>query len=334
MSRWWKYVLSAAAVTLIAALAALAVSTRARAIELVTNPRATRKVPHETPAAYGTPYQDVTVTTSDGLRLVGWHVPSDNGATVLLVHGYKDDRSWMLGIAAMLHQHGYGALMLALRAHDLSDGTLITFGYNEMKDLAAWYRFESTRPEINAGGIGIFGVSMGGAIAIEYAAANPGIAAVVTDSAFSSMTDTVDTSVRHFTGLPPFPFAPMILFWVAHEGGYDPSQMDAKTWIARISPRPVLLMQGGADTVVSPDSGERLYQAAGEPKTLWFDPALGHAQFFDKHPKEFEHRVVGFFNRYLHHAEPAPAPRGSGSAGAQVSGPRSLPSPAGTRGHR
>jgi uncharacterized protein len=316
MTRWRKYTLSFVAVALAGALAALAISTRARAIDLITNPRATRKVPSQTPAAFGLPYENATVTTSDGLRLVGWQVPSRNGAAVMLVHGYKDDRSWMLGTAAMLHEHGYGALLLALRAHDLSDGERITFGYNEVRDLAAWYQYESTRPDVRADAIGIFGVSMGGSIAIQYAAANPRIAAVVTDSAFSSMTDTVDTSVRFFTGLPPFPFAPMILFWAGHEGGYSPSEIDAKKWIGAISPRPVFLMQGGADVVVSPESGARLYQAAREPKTLWFEPALGHAQFFDKRPAEFQRRVTAFFDRYLLNTRPQPQPaRAAGGPG-------------------
>jgi pimeloyl-ACP methyl ester carboxylesterase len=140
---------------------------------------------------------------------------------------------------------------------------------------------------------------MGGTIAIRFASEEPKIRAVIADCAFSSLEDTIETSVRFFTGLPPFPFAPMIEFWTERFTGVEASEIDAKRWIARISPRPVFLLQGGADVVISPESGTRLYEAAGQPKELWFDPALGHAQFLGSHPAEFERRVVSFYHRYL-----------------------------------
>jgi fermentation-respiration switch protein FrsA (DUF1100 family) len=58
-------------------------------------------------------------------------------------------------------------------------------------------------------------------------------------------------------------------------------------------------MQGGADVVISADSGQRLYEAAGDPKELWFDPALGHVQFDKERAAEFEERVAAFFDKYL-----------------------------------
>jgi len=66
-----------------------------------------------------------------------------------------------------------------------------------------------------------------------------------------------------------------------------------------ITPRPVILMQVSADVVISADSGQRLYDAAGEPKELWFDPALGHVDFDSERAGEFEKRVTEFFDRYL-----------------------------------
>ncbi len=69
--------------------------------------------------------------------------------------------------------------------------------------------------------------------------------------------------------------------------------------IAEISPRPVFLMQGGSDTTIPTDSGQRLYDAAREPKELWFDPELGHVQFDAKRPEEYERRVIEFFDKYL-----------------------------------
>jgi hypothetical protein len=264
---------------------------------LTTNPVSTHKVSKRTPADEHMAFVDAGVTTPDGLKLVGWYVPGTNGAAIIFVHGYKNDRASMLGAAAMYHKHGYGALIIALRGHDRSDGDRITFGHFELQDVDAWYRFVSQQPNVDPKRIAILGVSMGGAISIQYAAKNPAIAALVADSAFSSMDDTIATSVRHFTGLPPFPFASLIGFWIREGTGLTREEADAKTAITKISPRPVFLMQGGADTTISPDSGQLLYDAAREPKELWFDPALDHAKFFDQRRDEYERRVVGFMDR-------------------------------------
>jgi len=269
------------------------------AIRLTTNLPAGRKVPKQTPADYHLTYLDAGVTTTDGLKLVGWYIPGTNGATVIFVHGYKGSRGSMLGSAEMFHAHGYGALVVALRGHDRSDGDRIMFGHTELRDLDAWFGFAVRQPDIDRRKIALLGVSMGGAIAIQYTAKNPGVAALVADSAFSSMDDTIATSVRHFTGLPPFPFASLIGFWIRENTGLTRDEADAKRVIAQISPRPILLMQGGADTVISPQSGRLLYDAAKEPKELWFDPALDHAKFFDQRRDEYERRVIGFMDKWV-----------------------------------
>jgi hypothetical protein len=300
MRTWRRTVgLSTAAVVLLAAFGIVA-KARIEATRLTTNPVATRKMPKQTPTDFGMSFIDAGVTTPDGLALAGWYVPGTNGATVLFVHGYKESRGSMLGVAAMYHRHGYGVLILALRGHDRSGGDRITFGHLELTDVEAWYQFVVHRPGVDPRHIGLIGVSMGGAIAIQYAARHPAIAALVADSAFASMDDTIATSVKYFTGLPPFPFASLIGFWIREDTGLTRDEADATRAIARISPRPVFLMQGGADVVISPTSGQLLYAAAGEPKTLWFDPALGHAKFFDQRRDEYERRVVtGFMDHYL-----------------------------------
>ena len=97
---------------------------------------------------------------------------------------------------------------------------------------------------------------------------------------------------------------PLITFWAENETGFNKEDIDATKWIADISPRPVFLMQGGADTVISADSGQRLYDAAGDPKELWFDPALGHVEFDSERAAEYETRVVAFFDQYLLNVSP------------------------------
>jgi fermentation-respiration switch protein FrsA (DUF1100 family) len=266
----------------------------------VTNPRAIRKVATTTPGDRGMKYDDVAVTTADGFKLNGWFVPSEPGAaTVILVHGYKDARSSVLGVADVMHRHGYQVLVASLRAHDVNDGEMISFGLYEMKDLEAWTSYVKQRPGVPANRIGLFGVSMGGTIAIGFTALHRDISVLVADSAFSSVSDTAATSIRFFTGLPPFPFAPAIIFWMEREIGGSATDLDATRWIKDVAPRPILLMQGGSDVVVSAESGRKLFDAAAEPKELWFEPSVGHAQFLKAMPEQFEAHVTRFLDRYL-----------------------------------
>jgi len=266
---------------------------------LVTSPRSSRYIPRLDETVRQAPTDDVSVTTPDGLKLAGWYMPSTNGAVVMALHGYKGDRRQLLGTALMLHHRGYGALLVSTRGQDASEGEKITFGYREMIDLDAWYQFLLKRPDVNPERIGAIVNSMGGSLAILYAAHNPHIKAVVANCGFSSLDDMVDTSVSRFTGLPSVPFARLTVWWAEFETGARPEHLDAKAAIKKLSPRPVFLMQGGKDDVVPPQSGQWLYAAAGEPKELWYDPELGHCGFEGLRYPQYLERVTGFFDHYL-----------------------------------
>ena len=299
MNRWLKASLNIFVVILLLLFGGLLWKTRAEAQNLLNSPMETRELPDETPADYNLEFEDVTVTNPDGMKLAGWFIPSQNGAVIIMQHGYKSTRKELLNEAEMMHRHGYGVLVSSIRAHDYSEGQLITLGKYEVDDMEAWYVYLLTRDDVDHDKIGILGNSYGGMLSIQYAAQNKNIKAVVANSAFSSMTDTVSTSVEHFTGLPEFPFVPLIIFWAEQDTGIKMEEIDATQWIPLISPRPVFLMQGGADTVISPGSGQLLYDAAKEPKELWFDPELGHVEFDKERAEEYEARVSAFFDQYL-----------------------------------
>jgi uncharacterized protein len=299
MKRVIKIVLSLLVTILLGAFAGVLWQTRAEARSLLNAPMETRNLPSESPEDYNLPFEGIVIANPEGMELHGWFIPSENGAVIMMQHGYKSTRRELLNEAEMMHRHGYGVLLTTVRAHDYSDGELITLGINEMADLEAWYQYLLTRKDIDHEKIGILGNSYGGMLAIQFAAQNENIKAVVANCAFSSMSDTVTTSVKYFTGLPPFPFVPLIVFWAEMVTGIKMEEIDTTKWIPLISPRPVFLMQGGMDTVISPTSGQILYDAAGEPKELWFDPELAHVKFDAERAEEYEARVVAFFDQYL-----------------------------------
>lgn len=299
VKKWFTIALIIMAAILTVAVVALFVAMRPQGMAMVIYPMAQREQAKELPSDYGLPYEEVAVTTADGLKLVGWFIPSENGATVIAQHGYHGNRGNLLHDAAMLHRHGYGVLLSTFRAHDMSEGEIITFGEKEVQDLEAWYQYLLTRDDVDPARIGLLGESMGGLVSIRYAAGNPNIRAVALHSALASMQDSAAKGVTKFTGLPPFPFAPMIVFWAEQTAEIRAKDIDSTKWIGQISPRPVLIMMGGADDHISTDSGQKLYDAAGEPKELWFEGAAGHHGLDEVAPGEYERRVVDFFDQYL-----------------------------------
>jgi fermentation-respiration switch protein FrsA (DUF1100 family) len=204
----------------------------------------------------------------------------------------------MLPIAAMLIRHSYGVIILDLRGHGESEGELITFGYNEVRDVEAAHQYLLTRSEVDPERIGLLGNSMGSATALLYAAENPAIKAVVAQSPYATLEDMVQANVRRLN-LPTFPLAPMMVFFIERKLGFPVDTLAPIRRIGQISPRPVLILMGGKDTWVNPGGGQQLYAAAGEPRELWFEPELGHVEFHEKRAAEFEERVVVFFDKHL-----------------------------------
>jgi len=244
-------------------------------------------------------YEEVRLTTDDDFNLEALYFPSENGAAIIILHGYKHYRFAMIYVAAMLVDHGYGAILPILRAHGNSDGELLTFGFKELQDIYTAFRYLLNRTDVNPEKIGLLGQSMGGALAILYAAENTGIKAIVVEGPYDSFDNTLSTTIKKFTGLPPFPFVPTIKYFIERQLGFRLKEYDPIDFIARISPRPVFIMTGGKDTFVNPTAGKNLAEAVGEHCQFWFEPEFEHVDFSLKNAEEFENRVVDFFDKHL-----------------------------------
>jgi fermentation-respiration switch protein FrsA (DUF1100 family) len=262
-----------------------------------------RTQPSETPAAYGmTAWEEVSFHTADDLELRGWFVPPEgsvDGAIIIFVHGLGSNREDLLEQAGMLHEYGYGALLFDLRNHGESEGSVTTLGYLEADDVRAAVDYLLTRPDVNPQRIGLMGMSMGGATVLRAAARIPKIRAVVAEAAYTSIEDNLEHGVRALTGLPPFPFAPLVAWFGELESGLDIRLVRPVDDVGEIAPRPLLLVHGDQDTLVPLENGEALYEAAGEPKQLYIVSGAGHGGFLDADPGRFEQVLVDFFNTNL-----------------------------------
>jgi fermentation-respiration switch protein FrsA (DUF1100 family) len=185
-----------------------------------------------------------------------------------------------------------------LRNHGESEGTVTTLGLKEVLDVEAAVRF--VRQIAGAGTpVVLFGHSMGGATVLLAAVKIPEIRAVIAESAYTSVEENVSEGVRGLTGLPAFPFGPLIVFFGEREAGVNIRSVRPLDVVGQISPRPVLFIHGEMDGLILPQNSRKLYEAAREPKDLYLLQNAGHFGFLEAAPEEYPRRILAFLEKYM-----------------------------------
>jgi pimeloyl-ACP methyl ester carboxylesterase len=263
----------------------------------------TRSLPTQSPSDLGIEtWHDVSFLSSDGLHIGAWFIPAEQdtpSATLICIHGLGSNRESLLDQAYLLWNHGYNALLLDLRNHGLSGGDTTTMGYLEIRDVEGAFDYLLTRSEVDPNRIGLIGHSMGGAVAIRAAARNPQIKVTIAESTFTSLEDNIEQGVRALTSLPPFPFAPLIVWFGEREAGADIHLVRPIDDLPQIAPRPILFIHGEKDTLIDVSNVIDLFDAAQEPKELFIVPDAGHGGLMQADLESFENRLVTFLDTYL-----------------------------------
>ena len=241
----------------------------------------------------GARHENVAFRTADGLRLRGWYVPSKNGAAVISFPGRKGTQK----PARILARHGYGVLLFDRRGEGESEGDPNAFGWRGYRDVAAALRFLQGRPDVEGDRIGGIGLSVGGEMMLESAAKAPGLKAVVSEGAGErSVRENLDmTGSQKWLQIPS---AAAITAGTALFSDNRPPE-SLKDLVGRIAPTPVLLVYGEHGQDGERNLNPTYYRSAGEPKEIWEVRGSGHVGGIDAQPKEYERRVIGFFDRNL-----------------------------------
>ncbi|MBF8267011.1 MAG: prolyl oligopeptidase family protein [Dehalococcoidia bacterium] len=177
-------------------------------------------------------------------------------------------------LAEMCAWEGFATLIFNFRGTGESGGNFHPLGWAQDLDAVVSWLLE--RPEVDGSRIALLGSSMGAAVAIYVAAHRKEVAALV---AFASPAVTGPRprpaeAVERLRALgvirdPDFP--PSLETWAEESQRLSPVE-----WVGKVASRPLLLLHGDADDVVSPESVYTLFERAGDPKELRLLPGVGH----------------------------------------------------------
>lgn len=152
---------------------------------------------------------ELIIQSHDGLNLHACLIPNKKKSLcVILCHGYSATRNSMAVFARHYHDtYGAQVLIIDARAHGLSDGNVIGFGYHDRNDLHLWIK--TVKEELGENiPLVLHGVSMG-ASTLLYASIDgfdSNVKGIVCDSAFIDLKPIFIRQMKMIYNLPAFPF--------------------------------------------------------------------------------------------------------------------------------
>ena len=194
------------------------------------------------------------------IALKGWrcHAAGQPRATVIYLHGVADNRGSAIGAISRFSSRGYDVIAYDSRAHGESEGAACTYGYFEKHDLMRIIDTVEHQPVV------LIGTSLGAAVALQAAALDSRIAALVSAETFSDLRTVAAER------------APSVLTDGLIAKAFRVAEASVHFQVDAVSPMasakhihvPVLLIHGANDLETSPAHSDRVFSALSGRKRL------------------------------------------------------------------
>ena len=232
----------------------------------------------DNPSSWNLSYKDVRFVTSDGEKLHGWFFPLSGKTPVLLFcHGNAGNISHRIENVDLLVKRGISVFLFGYRGYGLSSGRPSENGI--YTDGMAAYDYLTEMEKVSPDRIGVFGRSLGGAVAIEVALQRK-VRCIIIENTFTSIRDMSKT------------IFPWLLF-----SPFLPDHYENSSKIADVSV-PKLIVHSRNDEIVPFKMGEELFAAAiGDKIFLPIDEA-GHNDIYIIGGKAYLDAVTDFVSSH------------------------------------
>ena len=244
-----------------------------------------------------TGFQRLTVQADQNTVLVGdvRIDPLSAGRTVLLLHGFGEDRSALFPRAQRLAEAHWNVVLMDSRGRGESGGQHCTFGTKEAEDIGTVVR--DLQPQVGpAATFCLWGRSMGAAIALAVAQANPdpSIRTLVLEAPYTTLRSSVAAVLKR-RHIPGFLARPMLArasrLTGVQIGQPSPLELAAHCHV------PVLILAGSADPIAPAAEIERLAQAFPTRPRIISVPGANHQDIWDQGGPNLTAEILAFLTQ-------------------------------------
>lgn len=247
------------------------------------------------------PYEEVIITSNDGLKLYGRYYHVKDGAPIQIqLHGfhgnaYRD----FCGGNKLAREKGFNTLVVDQRSHGKSEGNCITFGIKESEDCLCWINYLVDRFGSDCKII-LAGVSMGAATVLMATELDlpSNVKGVIADCPFSSPSKMIKKVIKEDMHLPAKILFPFVWLGGVVYGHFNISKTSALKAMEKCNV-PILLIHGLADTLVPPYMSKEVYDACKTKKYILLVEGATHAVSYIKDERAYINQVEEFVQEVL-----------------------------------
>lgn len=257
---------------------------------VLTYPNAQKIEPKDSIAGFH--IDSIALASSDGTKLSAWLVPNRSDSAVIILAGIRGNRTSNIERAKLYLEKGFTVLLPDLRGTGASGGDVISFGWNERKDLEACYSLLKSK---GYGSISVHGISLGAATIAYSFNDNVKYDLVVLESCY----DNIDHAfVNRVNGrIPSYALWPVYLF-TEWRIGAKASQLDAERCLKKCS-SPVLYFCGDSEKQIKQEEMQNVFNAIGsKDKVLYVFKGAEHEDFMKRYRDEYIKMLYQFLDKH------------------------------------
>ena len=248
----------------------------------------------------GEPYESVSITSRDGITLVGKYYHRRDGAPLeIQMHGFRGmpERDFSGGGPECLDM-GHNLLLVHQRAHGVSGGDTITYGVLERYDALSWAEWAHSRFGEDVK-IFLMGISMGASTVIMASALDlpRNVVGIIADCPYSSPVEII-TKVAEYMRLPGRLLSPFVRLAATLFGKFSLADVTCETAV-KASRTKILIIHGADDHFVPEYMSEKIEAAAPEIVRRITFPGADHGMSYSTDTERYMKIVKEFMAECL-----------------------------------
>ncbi len=222
--------------------------------------------------------------------------------SIILLHGIRSDKNSLIAQENYFSRQGFNTIAMDLRGHGNSQGEYCTYGFKEKKDVSALIDFILKKTDLQTP-IGIFGHSLGGAVALQALAYDKRLEFGIIESSYSDFSKITSDYNDYYAGFSAELWTQDLLERSGKIAGFDPQKINPAESCKKIT-QAVFIAHGTEDQKVNPKYAKiNFINLSSKKKVFYPVEKAHHNDVWETGGKAYHQAILHFIDQVISQEE-------------------------------